>query len=104
MISIDIHSTHFNSEFNSEVDFNDINLIDWKALIKKSLLGEKISVKKAGVEVLQITPVTPTLAEPNESKREFGLLRGKITVPSDSRWGDDEVQAMFDESLNKGVP
>lgn len=60
-------------------------------MIAKSLLGEKISVKKAGVEVLQITPVNPALSEPSEKRREFGLLRGKITVPSDSDWGDDDM-------------
>lgn len=94
MISIDIHSSDVDSSFN------EANFIDWKALIAKSLTGEKISVKKAGIEVLQITPVIPSVLP---KQRKFGSLRGQITVPNDPKWGDDEVQAMFDESLNKGV-
>ncbi len=76
----------------------DNEFIDWKSVIAKSLLGEKVSVKKAGKEVLQIIPTQPTLAENHyaSERRQFGLLKGKITVPNDSRWGDEEIQAMFD--------
>lgn len=92
MISIDIHSTHF--------DGSETQFIDWQAVIAKSLAGEQISVKKAGIEILQITPVNQAHFP---KKRQFGLLRHKITVPDDPHWGDDDVQAMFDESLNQDV-
>lgn len=69
--------------------------IDLQAIISALRKGQKISVKQAGVEIGQFTPNAQTL--PN--KRILGFMQGEGTIPDDIHWGDDEIQAMFDQSI-----
>ncbi len=46
---IDIEMTAIDREF-----------INWNAVIARSLVGERISIKKSGIEVLQIIPTKAT--------------------------------------------
>lgn len=71
--------------------------IDLQAITNALLKGEKISVKQSGVEIGQFTPKTNTQ---NLSKeRKLGFMQGEGVVPDDIHWGDEDIQAMFDESI-----
>ncbi len=59
----------------------DREFINWNAVIARSLVGERVSVKKSGIEVLQIIPtkgVEKTLVQNNNSSwsEEIKALAG----------------------------
>lgn len=88
MLTIDISAT--STEF-----------INWQAVTNALLKGEQVSVKKMGIEIGKFSPTTQV--QPIR-KRKLGFMQGEGEIPNDIHWGDDEIQAMFDESFtNNGI-
>lgn len=68
MISIDLQ--------NVQSDY-----INWQALVNKAMLGEKIAILKAGVEVANIIPSSNTKINNDDSI--FGFTKGDVQILGD---------------------
>ncbi|PKG99133.1 type II toxin-antitoxin system Phd/YefM family antitoxin [Paraglaciecola sp. MB-3u-78] len=60
-------------------------------LVEAAVLGEEVIIAKSGKPLVRLVPFQP------HTKREFGLLKGKIKMSSDfdSKEVNDEISEMF---------
>jgi prevent-host-death family protein len=69
-------------------------------LIAKAVAGEPFVIAKAGVPLVEVKALESSAAP---KKRQFGQLRGQISVPDDfDTMFQKEIEDMFGELTNTG--
>jgi prevent-host-death family protein len=68
-------------------------------LVERAEAGEEIVIARAGKPAARLMPLAPA-----GKPRVFGGWRGKVKFPDDIHAGDDEIQEMFDKSINTPFP
>lgn len=74
----------------------DKSLVNWQGVIERVIKGEPVNLNQSGVTIARLYP------EPHQlplQKRKIGFMEGEIQYPDDIHADDDEVLAMFEESI-----
>lgn len=68
-------------------------------LVQRAAEGEEIIIGRAGKPVAKLVPY-----EPRKEARQLGLMKGMITFLPGYDEADEEIERLFEESINEPPP